>query len=211
MTQSALSLFLPVTLLALGAILARKYRNEWYFWTKPLPVTWILVWFVLHLDTRTGSESNWILAGLVLGLVGDILLLWKRSFLPGFAAFIGGHVAYVVAFAHSAWALPLQFALLAFVPAALYLVLAVPRLRKRSALPVVVSYMIFENVMFLFALNRDWDICVFFASLGAFLFCLSDGFWGWNRFVRELENPGLLILGTYYPAQALIAWGVVYF
>jgi uncharacterized membrane protein YhhN len=52
----------------------------------------------------TGPYPTWILIGLVLGAVGDVALLGRgdHAFLVGLAAFLLGHLAYVVAIAQLA-------------------------------------------------------------------------------------------------------------
>jgi uncharacterized membrane protein YhhN len=45
------------------------------------------------------DPATWIVAGLVLGAIGDVLLLFGSLFLAGLVVFLLGHVAYVVGFA----------------------------------------------------------------------------------------------------------------
>ena len=64
------------------------------------PLTTVLL--IVHAARRGADEPSarrWILAGLVLSLVGDVALLWpKEGFLPGLIAFLLAHLAYIVAF-----------------------------------------------------------------------------------------------------------------
>jgi uncharacterized membrane protein YhhN len=46
-----------------------------------------------------GDPATWIVVGLVLGAIGDVLLLFEALFLAGLVVFLLGHVAYVVGFA----------------------------------------------------------------------------------------------------------------
>lgn len=72
---------------------------------KPLASAAFLVVPVVGGALGEGSAdptlARWVVAGLCLGALGDLALLFddSRSFLAGLVAFLLGHVAYVVAFA----------------------------------------------------------------------------------------------------------------
>ncbi len=156
---------------------------------------------------QAGDRSGvWLLAGLVLALLGDVLLLNEGTFDVGLGAFLLAHIAYAVAFHHALaiarWPVPVLFPV-AVISAAAILWLW-PRLGRRR-LPVTV-YMIAITVMCWGALAAALTGAVLWtAAPGAVLFLISDFTVARNRFVR----PGFInrALGRplYYVGQVLIA------
>ena len=68
-------------------------------WAKPAVLVALIVTAVV-LDATDTTPGLWLLAALVLGLVGDVFLLGDSDtrFRLGLAAFLVGHLAYVVSF-----------------------------------------------------------------------------------------------------------------
>ena len=67
-------------------------------WSKPLTLV-ALIGAAIALDPVDPVVRAWFVVALVLSLVGDVFLLGDDSwFVPGLAAFLAGHVAYVVGF-----------------------------------------------------------------------------------------------------------------
>jgi len=157
-----------------------------------------------------GAVGGWIVAGLVLCAVGDLLLLGSgRSFDLGLLSFLLGHCAYIGAFATalppSAWWLP------AVVPLALAAAGALrwlwPHLGRRR-LPVV-AYIVAISVMVwgAVAVVRAGALPATVAP-GAILFYLSDLAVARHRFVKaEFLNRGIG-LPLYYAGQVLIAMAI---
>jgi uncharacterized membrane protein YhhN len=150
--------------------------------------------------------ATWLLAGLVLCAVGDVCLLWDRSFDLGLAVFLLGHLAYVGAFRA---AVPMAgWPLLVAAPVALAGIGAAswlwPRLGARRA-PVLlyilaISLMVWGALSTLARGALPWT-----AGVGAVLFYLSDLAVARQRFVHaDFLNRGLG-LPTYYAAQVLLA------
>ncbi len=82
---------------AAGLVVAEVRDSPLRLVAKPLASAGFLLTAVAVGPFGSGY-GRWLLAGLVLGAAGDVLLLWDRTFLPGLAAFLLGHVAYVIAF-----------------------------------------------------------------------------------------------------------------
>jgi len=157
-----------------------------------------------------GAVGGWIVAGLVLCAVGDLLLLGSgRSFDLGLLSFLLGHCAYIGAFATalppSTWWRP------AVVPLALAAAGALrwlwPHLGRRR-LPVV-AYIVAISVMVwgAVAVVRAGALPATVAP-GAILFYLSDLAVARHRFVKaEFLNRGIG-LPLYYAGQVLIAMAI---
>jgi uncharacterized membrane protein YhhN len=137
----------------------------------------------------------WIVAGLVLGAIGDVALLLERGFLPGLVAFLLGHLAYVVAFPpYDAWLVPPAIA------GALALAWLWPYLgRLRIA---VIAYVAAIVAMVGGALATDNRLL----WVGSIAFFASDLSVARDRFVEKSWTNRLWGLPAYYAGQLLIAW-----
>lgn len=159
--------------------------------------------------TAGDTVDTWIVAGLAMCALGDVLLLWDRSFGAGLGSFLLGHVAYIVAFSN---ALPMdRWPVLMLAPVALASLGAGswlwPRLGRRrlavGAYIVVISVMVWGGLAVVGAGALGWT-----AGVGAVLFYLSDLAVARHRFVRpEFLNRGVG-LPLYYAGQVLIALSV---
>ena len=157
------------------------------------------------------AYRTFILAGLALSLVGDAFMMLRRKrFEAGLAAFLGAHVCYILAFRSAM--LP-RFAVQPLFPlvlvAALILRTLLPRLGKMKY-PVLL-YMLVITVMAGLAAGRfiQWGGPKTLAAFaGALLFMASDAVLAFDRFVRPIRRAQTLILGTYFVAQTLIALSV---
>ena len=157
--------------------------------------------------TAGDAVGSWLLTGLVLCMVGDVLLLGSdRSFDLGLAAFLLGHLAYVGGFRAAlplaGWpvmiAVPLAVAGIA-VGAWLW-----PRLgRRRPSVTVyiaVISLMVWGGLATSSSLALPWT-----AAAGALLFYLSDLAVARQRFVRPDFVNRAVGLPLYYAGQLLLA------
>lgn len=161
---------------------------------------------------------SWMVVGLMLGAVGDVALLGRSNgaFVGGLAAFLAGHLAYVVALAHieapAYWVVYAgKIGIIAISGGFLALRWLWPNL---GALKVpVVLYVLAIVMMVLGALavqntgglpspQREY------LALGAALFFLSDLAVARDKFmVRDFKNK-LFGLPAYYMAQLLIACAI---
>ncbi|NIQ28946.1 MAG: lysoplasmalogenase [Acidobacteria bacterium] len=157
------------------------------------------------------SYGRWILAGLVLGAVGDVALLSTQDtpFLVGLSAFLLGHLAYVIALTPSA----LDGDVLAIV-AGVAVSAAVGLLAWRwirpgvdgALRPPVIAYVTVISVMLAAALASAGARTL--ATLGAVLFTASDLGVARERFLVPSAWNARIGLPLYYAGQLLFAWSV---
>ena len=208
-------LLLPAFLLSAAATIASNlaWPEAWLPYALLKPLTTGLV--IAH-AWRRGAEGplgearrRALLLGLVLSLMGDVALLWpKQGFLPGLVAFLLAHLAYLFAFTRGvrlgAW--PAAFVAYA-VLAAVMLAILWPGVPGPLRVPVV-AYVVCLAAM------AAQTACVWRvtggalagrAALGGLLFLCSDALLAFNRFHTPLPAATLLILGSYWAAQWLIA------
>lgn len=152
------------------------------------------------LDTGYGRI---VLVGLVLGAIGDVLLMFERWFLFGLISFATGHIAFIVAFVGVAAPTAVSSAIAAALAAASATWL-LPLLDRPWRAPVSI-YIVVISAMLAAALpagQRD------LATAGAALFVASDLLVARERFVHSDPRNALWGLPLYYAGQVLIALSV---
>ena len=212
-------------LLAIGAVAG--VVDWWAVWrespaTRSLeriakPATLLaLIVLALVVPARTPGVQPWLAAALVLGLIGDVLLLPPGRLAAGLVAFLLGHLAYLVAFL----ALPLAgWGAAAGVVAGLAMIGVVGGQIVRAARPsgLEVAACVYLTVICVMAVAATATLMPALI-VGAWLFVASDAMLGWGEFVaagatagRSRGGPGLRlgVIVTYHVAQALLAVGLL--
>jgi len=160
-------------------------------------------------------QARFFLPGLALCLIGDVLLMLEgRGFLAGLAAFLAGHVCYIVGLTPS---VPDPAALVFVIAAA---AIAVPTYRlvarglhrtgQESLLAPVGIYVAVIGLMLSAAwatlLRPEWSAWRRgLVIAGASLFCLSDSLLARDRFVRPSRWAPVAVMVTYHLAQMALA------
>jgi uncharacterized membrane protein YhhN len=179
---------------------------------KPLTMV-ALTATALWMGASDTAPGLWLLAGLVLGLLGDVALLGssERRFLAGLSAFLLGHLAYVAAF------LPVgPQSLVSALPGVVLVVALVvlvgrPVLRAAAAQGgpglggAVAAYMLVIGAMVVTA----WGTGMPLVAVGASVFMVSDAVLAHARFVRPWPRASLLVMVTYHLGQVLIVLGLL--
>ena len=188
-----------------------KGRRRLFGLTKPLATALIIMVAVIAPAPVPPAYKTLILAGLLFSLLGDIALLFpEKWFTAGLAAFLAAQVFYVLAFkpcpGHQvSTGLFLPFI---FFGLLMFFILA-PGLGPLK-LPVFV-YIAAITIMAGFAAARFVDLGgarPLLAFAGAILFLVSDSVLAYDRFAKKLGPAQIIILGTYFPAQLLIALSI---
>jgi uncharacterized membrane protein YhhN len=150
--------------------------------------------------------GTWILGGLALCALGDLLLIGDRTFDAGLIAFLLGHVLYICSFRA---ALPMgNWSTIVLAPLGI-LGLAIgwwlwPHLGKRR--PSVSAYIIVITVMVWGAFSTSLaSVLPWTAAAGALLFYLSDLGVARKRFVKDGPLNRYFSLPVYYAGQILLA------
>jgi uncharacterized membrane protein YhhN len=157
---------------------------------------------------------RFVLAGLVLSLVGDIALMWPaQGFLPGLVAFLLAHLCYIAAFTRGARfaARPLALVFYAVVAAAVLWQLwpHVSAGLRGPVLAYVVALAAMASqaaVVWLAARGSAEQARARVLALGGALFLCSDALLAINKFASPLPAASLWILATYWSAQWCIAY-----
>ncbi|MEP9383095.1 lysoplasmalogenase [Nocardioides sp. KR10-350] len=184
--------------------------------TKPLVMVGLMA--ITVAAGGTGSAAGWwLLAALFFGMLGDIALLGDSEprFLSGVAAFLVGHVGYVVCFAllglpSPAWAWVVIVVLVAMLVVTRRVVPTAYRLAgARIAVPIAL-YSLVIGIMLVLA----WLTGLPLVAAGATIFVVSDAMIALTLAETEFGRPHgavqLAIMVTYHVGQALVAAGVLH-
>lgn len=160
----------------------------------------------------TGSTYGLIvLAGLVLSLAGDVLLVWRdaRIFRAGIFAFLLAHLAYLAAFSIGDvdW-VAATISTVALIPAAILVGRWILPGVGGRILPAVVLYIVVISAMMSMAAGASVGGGPPWLVGAALLFYLSDVLVARDRFVERRFWHRAAGLPMYYAAQALFALSV---
>jgi uncharacterized membrane protein YhhN len=182
---------------------ARNDKPLEYF-AKPATMVALIV-VALALDPTSSGRRGWFVAALLFSLAGDVFLMLPRDlFVAGLAAFLVGHICYVVGFwldPPGALALVVSLVVVAVLvaPVATRIMGAVRRGEPELFGPVA-AYIGVISVMLVSAIASGNAT----AAVGAALFTASDSMIAWNRFVQSFRAAPVGIMVTYHAAQALL-------
>lgn len=213
MTGAAFLLFTLALVAAFGDWVAVQQEHKLLeYLCKPLTML-LLVGVALTIDTDTdaGAVRMWFVAALLLSLVGDVLLMVPKDlFVFGLAAFLAGHLAYIVGM-HVEGVDGARFLIGIVLVMVVLAVLGTLILRQVRAGPdrklagPVVAYMFVISAMVASAIGVGGGAVI----IGAGLFYISDALIAWNRFVATTRHAGLSIMVTYHLAQAGLVLSLV--
>ena len=217
---------LNVWLLAYLMVAAADWIAVWHGWrrvsylTKPAALVFLLAWF--GVVGRFHGSLGLFGLGLCFSLLGDIfLMLPRRFFMAGMAAFLCAHLAYIVYFNQRLPQVTLPFWVLALTLAGVWLVifgsirlaLKQSSLHRRMLVPVgtysvVIALMLFSALLTLF--RPEWQLeSALLAAVGGLLFFVSDTMLAVDRFVRPFKRARFWVRITYHVAQLALAAGAL--
>lgn len=205
--------WLGVLALAAGALHIRaEYAGpRWRVYVcKPATTALILAsaWLAVPADP---TYRNLVVAGLACSLAGDVFLMLPGDrFRAGLVSFLAAHLLYVAAFTRGSGFSPaLEIGLPVAAWGVGFFLWLAPRLGPMR-LPAA-AYML-AIVAMAWSAGGQWLALetprALAALAGALLFVASDSVLAANRFRGPFPSAPLWILGTYYPAQWLIARSV---
>jgi uncharacterized membrane protein YhhN len=187
----------------LASIVRHDKRLEYA--TKPTVMALLIAAALLLRPASHGERALFVLA-LVLGLAGDVfLMLPDRFLLPGIAAFLAGHLAYVVGFRFAGFTVVglivgliiVAIAAAAFLGRVLGALQSSGRANLRNP---VIAYAVVISLMTVSATASGNLI----AAAGGLLFFFSDVIFAWYRFVKPVRWGQPVNIVMYQAGQALL-------
>ena len=168
---------------------------------KPLVMV-VLIAAALSISAPDPSAARWwLVAGLVASLAGDVLLMLDDHFVEGLAAFLVGHLLYIVALATmgiTVAALVGGLILVAVLAGVLGRRIVAGAERHDARLrPPVTAYIAAISVMVAMAAGTLRPAAI----VGALLFYASDACIGWSRFIDDFPRARVIIMVTYHLGQ----------
>ena len=187
----------------LTSILRHDRRLE--FATKPTVMVLLILAALLLRPASQGERALFVVA-LVLGLAGDVFLMLPDRFLiPGIAAFLLGHLAYVFGFRFAGFNVAglIVGLVIAAVTAGLLLhriLSALEQSGRTSLRNPVLAYAIVISLMTVSA-TASGNLVV---AAGGLLFFFSDVIFAWYRFVMPVRWGQPVNIVMYQAGQALL-------
>jgi uncharacterized membrane protein YhhN len=207
-----LEIVLPPILLSLASVIGlvisdyRDFRPGRYLF-KPLAAAAFL-WLAVALDAMASTYGSWMLAALLLCMVGDLCLMPddERWFLAGLSAFLCGHLLFGVAFLQLpanttgllASALP-GLALLVFVRRWL-----TPHVNDEMKIPVALYVIVITGMLLCAGLTAGHPAATLIIC-GAWGFAFSDLAVARRQFVAPGPSNGLWGTPLYFGSQMVLA------
>lgn len=190
-----------------------RRRVEW--WSKLLALAGLFATAVAARAADT-TAGRWLLVALLFGLLGDFALLGdtQRRFLAGVAAFLVGHLAYLVCFAQlgvpwPAWAGAgvLVLAVIGYLTRGV-----VPAAQREAGLALAAPLAVYTLVIGAMLLVA-WGTGLWLVAAGATVFVVSDSIIALTLARHDFHRPkgpeDVAVMVTYHVGQALIVAGVL--
>jgi uncharacterized membrane protein YhhN len=199
-------------LASVAALLAADWLGfgAWRVAAK-LAASTFFVLVAVSLDAQSSAYGLFILGALLLGWLGDALLLSRASkaFMGGLAAFLLSHVLFAAGFASGALSVQAMAvaALLAVAFGGSVLRWLLPHIPGEFKIPVI-AYVVVILGMCVAAAGHAYASQRWTVLIGALLFTASDLSVARDRFVREAYVNRLWGWPTYFVAQLVLAWTV---
>jgi uncharacterized membrane protein YhhN len=174
-------------------------------WSKPLTTV-----LVIALALVSGAPSEQIMVAVValgLCLVGDVALMPAiDKFVVGLAAFLLGHLVFIVLFIQYGLESPVLAGIAIILSALLVatignvIVQGAGHADPKLKMPVLAYLAVISTMAVVgWSTGRPWVIA------GATLFVVSDSILGWRQFVAERKWMPLAVMVTYHGAIASLA------
>jgi uncharacterized membrane protein YhhN len=210
--SSTLAAPIVLAVLAVAALMlcdSQRYRPGRYIF-KPMAAA-AFIWAALAVDAASFSYGQWMLAGLCLCFVGDILLMAdaEPAFIGGLGAFLLGHLCYAVAFTQLAWT-PATL-LVSALPVAALVYFTLRWLSPHTEGPLRFAVPLYTAViagMLLAAgmtVNEPAAALIIFGAIG---FAISDLAVARQQFIKDSRLNGLWGTPLYFASQMLLAGSV---
>lgn len=175
-------------------------RRDIERWAKPAVMVFLIATALL-IPADSDAIRWWIVIGLAFGLVGDVLL-FHDHFIPGAAAFLVGHLAYVAALLmvpQEPRGLLVGGVIVLLVGAFVGRQIVAAAWRISSRLGAIVAiYMLVIGAVVVLAVGSTSVV----VEIAALLFLTSDALLAWARFVRPAPGKRVAVMVTYQLAQA---------
>jgi uncharacterized membrane protein YhhN len=204
-------------LVSILEIVGRFFDWSLVFFTKPLLMPLLLLWFLLKAKSLKSNGYFLVIGALIFSWLGDLLLMFDGReifFILGLASFLIAHIFYVLVFSRlmeikfTFGKLRWTFLMPLMVYAGFLFYLLIPASGQLA--PAILLYGITILTMLFFAISRKGFTNVNsyqWVAIGALFFVISDSLLGINKFYESLPLASILIMFTYILGQYFIVKG----
>lgn len=206
----SISLALTASALAVtGLLIAEAKQIRWLIGLCKPVASLSFVWLALLAGALQSVYGQWLLAGLIACLLGDLFLISARPkiFLLGLGSFLIGHLLYAMAFLQLGWngGAVLVSALPALVLAVVVWRWLLPKIEGPMRVPVAAYIIVISGMLSL--AGCGWGHPVgFWIIVGAWGFAFSDISVARDRFVNQTFSNRAWGLPLYFASQMILAW-----
>jgi uncharacterized membrane protein YhhN len=202
--KSKILQIIVLIVLAIDLFLIFNNNTELRFFTKPILLPVLILWYRSSAKSEKIQLSAFFLAGLILSFFGDLFLLFEWGFLLGLGSFLLAHVFYIISFKkkvqHQIWKFwPIILSLYA----AILLVFLYPYLNEMK-IPVAIYAVVICTMMYGAIKTHHRNLII-----GALLFVISDTLLSVNLFVQPFLILNFLVMITYILAQWFLVKGIL--
>lgn len=192
--------------------------DQYRYFTKPLLVPLLILYFVTNLGGEKSPLKKWIIMALLFSWIGDVLLMFEQRdpifFILGLASFLVAHIFYIIFFSTIKILNGIKTCYLILVLAIAYYISMMMLLRPSGldelGWPVriygaVILFMLFYAMHMIYIGKVAGNNMI----AGAVLFVVSDSLLAINKFYYSLSYAGVVIMLTYALAQFFIVRGAI--
>ncbi|PWK26841.1 putative membrane protein YhhN [Arcicella aurantiaca] len=183
--------------------------REGVFFTKPLIMLSIILFYYLKAQKPLEKQDVLMLMAFTFSWLGDVFLMFSGEtfFMLGLGSFLMTHLFYIYVFSRTKKDANISARIFIPILSISLFALIYPHVNKELLIPVLV-YMLAICVMAICASERKTTTESFrFVFVGAMLFVLSDSFLAIEKFAYKIPASTFLVMGTYVMAQYFIAIG----
>jgi uncharacterized membrane protein YhhN len=197
------------TISILEIIFGMNHFQMGVYFTKPLIMISIMIYFFLHTQNQRSFQDKLMLIAFFFSMLGDTFLMFQgeKYFMFGLGSFLITHLFYCFVFSRNKLKMNLLARIFLFSFSLIMLFVLKNSVNTSQLIPIIV-YMITITFMAITAAERNTNPESYrMVLIGAALFVLSDSLIAINEFVNRIPFSTILIMGTYVLAQYLIAVG----
>ncbi|MBT6326394.1 MAG: lysoplasmalogenase [Bdellovibrionales bacterium] len=180
--------------------------------SKPAIMICIILIPFLRDDLSNSSYRNYIVLGLIFSLIGDIFLVFKeQKLMAGLFSFLVAHLIYIYSFFNLIQFELRYWPLFILVPFSIFIYLFIADGLGEMKIPVIIYVGAIMGMVWGASSVAivNYNLQSFLVFIGAVLFLISDTALSISLFKTSYSSSKLIVAGTYFPAQYLIAISVI--
>ncbi len=191
-----------------------SYKNNHLvrYISKPSIMICIILIPFLRDDISNSNYRTYIIVGLIFSLIGDIFLVFKeQKLMEGLLSFLVAHLIYIYSFFNLNNFELNYWPLIILIPFSIIIYLFIADGLGKMKIPVVFYVGAIMGMVWGASSVAivNYNLQSFIIFIGAILFLISDTALSISLFKTKYSSSKLIVAGTYFPGQYLIALSVI--